>query len=91
MDVIRYHTTEGVTSALRVKRGSKYTQIIVMNSTGIRLHRVPNAEEKYMTPLPDYPIEKAKAHFRSAVKRFNKGHTLGNNLKDAIDYDKHKT
>jgi len=88
MDVVRYHTTECVTSALRVKQGSKYTQIIVMDSTGIRLRRVANSEAKFMTPIPDYPIERAKSHFRRAVERFNNGH-VGNNLKDAIDYDKH--
>lgn len=86
MDVIRYRTEDGTFTALRVSTGRKYTQLIMMDSSGIRIKRVPNSDEKYMKVI-DYPIEKAKAHFRDATKRFNNGH-VNNNLREAIDYGK---
>ena len=82
-EVVRYHTDEGVRTALLVERGHKWLHFILMDSDGIRVRKVRKEywdkkrglkinEEKFMTPL-DYPLERAKRIFRRAAKRFNKG------------------
>lgn len=80
--MVRYRTVEQVGTAILVKRGPKYSQVIQMDSSGIRLRRVPRDEERYMTILT-YPLERAKKLFRDAVKRYNKGH-VSNGLKEAL-------
>lgn len=70
MNVIRYRTQDGSFTGIRVKTGRRYIQVILMDSSGIRVQSVPIAEGHYMKEL-DYPIKQAKAHFRDAIKRFN--------------------
>jgi len=83
MQVVKYRTEDGVFTAIRVKTGPKYTQVITMDSSGIRIRRVPKSEEKYMTDI-DYPPKRAQKKFRSAVRRFNQG-PVSNNLKEALE------
>lgn len=82
MQMVRYKTEDGVTNAILVATGRKYSQVIMMDSTGIRIRRVPKTEEKYMVPT-DYPLEEAKRRFRDAVLRFNYGH-VSNGLEEAL-------
>jgi hypothetical protein len=83
MQVVRYATDEGQRIALLVENGTKWLHYILMDSDGIRVHKVRKEyvdkkrgttvnEERYMTVL-DYPVERAKRIFRKAAKKFNKG------------------
>jgi len=83
MRLVNYKTEDGIYTALHVKTGRRYAQVVVMDSSGIRIRRVPKDEERFMRELPDYPIEKAKEHFRNAVKKFNNDH-VSNALTEAL-------
>jgi len=89
--MVRYRTQEesrsGVYSAFLVKQGPKYTQVVFMDSAGIRIKRVKKSEERYMK-LMTCDLEKAKKLFRSAVKRYNNGH-VSNALKEALKCQDH--
>lgn len=56
--------------ALFIGRGRKWLQLIPMDSNGIRVRKVPFAEERYLQKL-DYPLSRARRHFRSAARLFN--------------------
>lgn len=83
MRVVTYRTEDGTYTALHVKTGRRYAQVVIMDSSGIRIRRVPKAEERFMTDLPDYSLEKAKEHFRNAVEKFNHDH-VSNALTEAL-------
>jgi len=68
MQVVRYRTDHGTCCAL-VESGRKWLQVIQMDSSGIRVRKVPCSDERYMTPM-DYPLAKAKKRFRLAGRRF---------------------
>lgn len=80
--VVKYRTEDGVFTAIRVRTGRRYTQIILMDSSGMRIRRVPKSEEQFMAEI-DYPLERAKSKFLDAAKRFNEG-PLPNNLIEAL-------
>ena len=82
MKVVRYKTQDGVFTAILVKTGRRFSQVILMDSAGIRIRKVPKAEERYMTEI-GYSIAKAKRKFRDAAKRFNEG-PLPNALREAL-------
>ena len=82
MKVVRYRTEDGVFTAIQVRTGRRYTQLILMDSAGMRIRSVPKAEEQYMAEI-DYPLERAKKKFLDAAKRFNEG-PLPNNLIEAL-------
>jgi len=69
MDVIRYRTDEGVFTGLQVNEGTKYLQIILMDSRGLRIRKVAKTEGRYITPL-EYPVKRAVRKFKSAGRRF---------------------
>ena len=71
MEGVLYKTECGRIAALLLERGRKYLHIIPMDSTGIRIRKVKLSEEKFMTILPDYPIEQAKEIFKRAAAKFN--------------------
>jgi len=82
MKVVRYRTEDGVFTVILVKTGRRYTQIIMMNSAGMRIQRVPKSEARFMTEI-DYPLNKAKKKYLAAARRFNEG-PLPNNLREAL-------
>ena len=72
MQLVNYHSDNGYINGQctgLLIRGRKYHKLIVMNSTGIRIRRLPLAEEKYMTIL-DSSEKKAAKQFRAAGRRF---------------------
>ena len=81
MKVVKYRTQDGVFTAIRVKDGTKYIQVILMDSAGIRIRRVHLSEAKYMTDL-DYPLRRAQKKFMAAAKKFNE--KIPPNLKEAL-------
>ena len=54
---------------LVVKRGSRLIHLILMDSGGIKVHKVPLSEDRYITKF-DYPVDRAKKRFRAAFKTF---------------------
>lgn len=54
---------------LIVKRGRSLIHIILMDSAGIKVYKIPNSEERYIRQL-DYPVARAKKRFRAAFKTF---------------------
>ena len=80
--VVKYRTEDGVFTAIRVKTGRRYTQVILMDSSGMRIRRVPKSEEQFMRQI-DYPLERAKQKFLDAAKRFSEG-PLPSNLLEAL-------
>jgi len=69
MQVVRYHSDIGNHIVLVAKTGRKFISIIPMDSSGIRVRKVPLSEERYFKEL-DYPVKKAKKIFRQAAKNF---------------------
>jgi len=74
MDIVRYHTTTGHTSALIVERGRKWMTIIPMESHAVRIRRVRLSEERNMSPLTykgkPYPVRRAVKHFKHHAENF---------------------
>lgn len=69
MEVQRFHSADGFMTVLLVTVGPKFVSIIPMDSSGIRIVKVPASDQRYMKPM-DYPIEKALRHFRHAARNF---------------------
>ena len=69
MKVIVYNTNTGRRMALHVTTGRRWSQVIIMDDSGIRVKRVPLVEERFMKDS-DYPLKKAVKHFRHAGKAF---------------------
>ena len=61
--------TSGGHIALLVKRGNKLLHMILMDSGGIGVGKVPKREERKMEPI-NYSLAKAKKSFRAAWKKF---------------------
>lgn len=74
MEIVRYHTDTGHTSALIVERGRKWMHIIPMESHAVRIRRVRLSEERNMSPLQykgkPYPVTRALRHFKRHAKDF---------------------
>lgn len=84
MKVIRYHMEDGVFTGLLVAEGRKFLKVVLMDSAGIKLRKVPLAEQRYMKDLPDYPVQRAQEKFRDAARKFNT-ETLSQPLREALD------
>lgn len=69
MEVLRYKTHRGTFPALHIKDGRKLMHLILMDSHGIRVTKVPLSEARYMTVL-DYRVSRAKRLLRAAGKKF---------------------
>lgn len=74
MEVVRYHTDKGFVTCLKVAVGRKLIQIIPMDSSGIKIVKVPLAQERLMKPLElkgkPYPVKRAKKLLRASGRRF---------------------
>lgn len=74
MELVRYHTELGHTSALVVERGRKWMKIIPMESHAVRIKKVPLSDERQMKPLTfkgrPYPIPRAVKHFKRHGRTF---------------------
>ncbi len=68
MEVVRYKTNDGQSTAI-VEAGRKWIRVILMDSGGISVKKVPKTEERFMSPL-DYSLNKAKVKFRDSGRRF---------------------
>ena len=67
--VIRYRTDEGVFTGLQILEGHKFIHLILMDSAGIRIRKVPVAEGRFIKVL-DYPLQRAALVFRKAGGNF---------------------
>ena len=61
MQVIRYHSNEGVRSGIL----TKWIYVLLMDMP-MRVKRLPKAELRYIKEL-DYPLEKAQDKFRNSI------------------------
>ena len=68
LDLQRYHTEQGVTTALVVKEARKWMTILVIHSGRLRLIREPVTEKQYMTSLQTNE-RKAKASLRRLARK----------------------
>lgn len=67
-DIIRVHEDEGVRTALVVTVGPKWATLIWPDSAGIKLRKLRVADVRYT--VLDYPLAKAKRHFRRMCRNF---------------------
>lgn len=65
-EVVLYKTTLGARTAI-VSEGRKKLSAVVLDIP-VRVLRLPKSERRYMRPL-DYPLAKAKKHYRAAGRR----------------------
>lgn len=74
ISVVNYHTGQDNSSfrCALVKRGRKWLQVVAIDASvngGLKIWRVPLADEKYMEPLlhkgKPYPMSRALKTFRS--------------------------
>lgn len=100
--LVQYHTwhrvRNGHESAFRValvKRGRKWLQVLAIDATtsgGLKLWKVPLADEKYMQPLlrkgKAYPMSRALAGFRRMAKTHGISKGAKRLLKEAGREDK---
>lgn len=73
--VVRYKTKDGAgVVCLRLNDVGRKAPIrlIPMDASGIKVVRLPVSEERYIEPI-DYPVRRARARFRQAVRKFNGG------------------
>lgn len=71
MKVMRYRSESGVKTALLVKEGRKYLQILLLDYP-MRIRRVPHIEARYMTEM-DYPVNRAKRMYRDFARAHYEG------------------
>jgi hypothetical protein len=65
MQVIRYHSNEGVRSGILTKVGHKWIYVLLMDMP-MKVKRLPKGELRYIKEL-DYPLEKAQDKFRNSI------------------------
>lgn len=74
MEIVRYQTDTGHTSALIIERGHKWMHIIPMESHVVRIRKVRLSEERNMSSLQykgkPYPVDRAVRHFKRHAKNF---------------------
>ena len=66
--IISIHEDEGVRAALVVTVGPKWVTLLWADSAGMKLRKLKNGRIRYKTL--DYPLAKAKRHFRRMCKTF---------------------
>jgi len=69
--LVRYHTNEGIRSALLLSEGRKYLHILPMDYP-LQVNKVSLDEGKYMQVLA-YPLKRALRHYRHAAKEWHGG------------------
>jgi hypothetical protein len=69
MQSVIYRSTTGVRPAVHLATGPKYITLVWMDAAGIRLHKLPRRDERYMTPT-GYPVKKFARRLLQAGKRF---------------------
>jgi hypothetical protein len=69
MHAVTYRSTTGVRPALVVRTGYKFISLIWMDSAGIRIHRLPKDELRYMS-ASRIAVTKFKRALRSAGRAF---------------------
>ena len=91
--VIKWRTDEGVNSAIVFKRTQARLYLIPMVGfypfRTIKIHRVPVAEEAWMTPMTrsngqPYPVKRAARRFLKAHKQFGGTAVAKRTLKEII-------
>ncbi len=68
MQLQRYHTEQGMVTALVVKEAHKWMTILVVDGGRLRLIREPVTERQYMTPAQTNE-RKAKASLRRLARK----------------------
>lgn len=66
--LVDYRTQDGHSTAF-VAEGRKLIAVIAMDSSGIRIRKVPMSEGRYMKPIA-YPLRRARNAFLRAGRRF---------------------
>jgi hypothetical protein len=69
MKLVLWHTDDGVRHVLVVQEGPKWLTILAMGDSSFT--KVPAIEGRHMKDMPDYPLERAKKHFRTNLRRNN--------------------
>jgi len=68
LDLQRYHTEQGVTTALVVNEARKWMTVLIVSHGRLRLIREPVTEKQYMTSLQTNE-RKAKASLRRLARK----------------------
>ncbi len=68
MQLQRYHTEQGVVTALVVKEARKWMTVLIVDAGRLRLIREPITEKQYMTPALTNE-RKAKASLRRLARK----------------------
>jgi len=71
MDVIRYHSQEGVVYGLLVSRTKKKLSLI-LNSTPIKVTDIGISEEKFITVMDSPTVKHVKRTIMKAGKKYHK-------------------
>jgi len=79
--VVRYRTDKGVFTALIGDPGTKYLPVVYIDAP-IRLMKVPQTEERYMTII-DYPPKKAARRMLKAGRHLGITKTAKRFLQEA--------
>lgn len=80
MDVIKYHTQEGVVYGLLVKK-TKNKLSVILNNLPIKVTEVSISEEKFITVIDSPPVNHVRQTILKAGKAYHKA-VRENNLRD---------
>lgn len=69
MRIVTYRTDEGTRTAIVGRPGRKYLPAVLMDAGGLRVHKLPLAEDRYMTDL-DYSLRAAARKYLKAGRLF---------------------
>jgi hypothetical protein len=76
MDLMRFkaqddkHDRAGTYVVLVTKYGPKWIHLMYLDSSGLKIEKVPSKDHRWMTPMENYPLKRAVNHFKRAAKKF---------------------
>ena len=83
MNLQRYHTEQGMVTALVVKEAHKWMTILVVDGGRLRLVREPVTEKQYMTPAQTNE-RKAKASLRRLARKRGTSRAIRTAIADLV-------
>ena len=73
----------GTYHVLLVRRGRKWLHVIFLDSSGLKLTKVPAGDAKWLTPMDTYPLKRAIGIYKRAAKKFGATHGVKVILREA--------
>ena len=74
MEIVTYHSSDNCATAIVLGSGPKWTKIIQVEASGLRIRKIQNSETKNFTDLlykgKPYPLKRAVRRYLKSGKLF---------------------